>query len=98
MVVSLGCPKVRVPVLSKATAVTFAIASMVAPFLTRLPRSAALPMEATSAVGVASTMTHGQKTMRMVMARRISPPHHQTQATRNRAAGGENLAERVGDE
>jgi hypothetical protein len=46
MVVSFGCPNVSVPVLSKATAVTFAIASKVAPFLTRLPRSAAFPMEA----------------------------------------------------
>ncbi len=53
----VGRPKVRVPVLSKATALTLASASMVAPFLTRLPRRAALPMEATSAVG-APSLTH----------------------------------------
>lgn len=70
---SRGAPWVSVPVLSKHTVSTFSSASMVAPFLTRLPRSAALPIEATSAVGVASTITQGQKTMSMVIARVGSP-------------------------
>jgi hypothetical protein len=45
-----------------------AIASTVAPCLTTLPRSAALPIDATSAVGVASTITQGQKTISIVIA------------------------------
>jgi hypothetical protein len=69
MSISCGSPYVRVPVLSKQTVSIFSSASIVAPFLTRLPRSAALPIDATSAVGVARTITHGQNTISIVIAR-----------------------------
>lgn len=62
-----------VPVLSNRTVSTLAAASTVAPCLIRLPRSAAFPIDATRAVGVASTITHGQKTISTVIARSGSP-------------------------
>jgi ABC-type Mn2+/Zn2+ transport system ATPase subunit len=66
---------------------TLASPSIVAPFFTRLPRNAALPIEATSAVGVASTITQGQKTISIVIARRTSPLHHQSRPPRASAIG-----------
>lgn len=66
---------------------TRAAASLVAPCLTGLPRSAALPIEATRAVGVASTITHGQKTMSMVMARSGSPVSAHSSAASTIAVG-----------
>ena len=50
--VTRGRPVVSVPVLSNRTVSTPAIASIVAPCLTRQPESAALPIDATSAVGL----------------------------------------------
>ncbi|MPN12416.1 hypothetical protein SDC9_159734 [bioreactor metagenome] len=61
--------------------------STVAPFLIRFPLNAALPTEATSAVGVASTITHGQNTISMVIARIRSPLHHQSKPPKTIAVG-----------
>jgi hypothetical protein len=46
-----------------------------------------LPMAATSTVGVASTITHGQKTMSIVIALMASPLRYQRRAPRVMAAG-----------
>lgn len=75
------------PVLSNKTVRTLARASIVAPCFTRLPLSAAAPTEATRAAGVARTITQGQNTMSMVMARVTSPLHHHSSPPRARAAG-----------
>ncbi|OPX79600.1 MAG: hypothetical protein A4E45_00531 [Methanosaeta sp. PtaB.Bin039] len=44
-------------------------------------------MAATRAVGVASTITHGQKTMSMVIALMTSPLHSQSSPPEIRAKG-----------
>jgi len=89
-----GVPRVRVPVLSKATTLTRARRSSASPSLTRTPWRVALPMAAMMAVGVASTRAQGQKTTRMVTARSTSPVTIQVPAAAVRAVTTIQVAQR----
>jgi hypothetical protein len=60
---------VRVPVLSRAAAVTDARASRWAPPLKRTPRRAALETAETMVAGMDMTRAHGDATTRRVIAR-----------------------------
>ncbi len=60
--VTSGLPTVRVPVLSKATMLSFSEASRASPLLIRMPSSAPLPMPTVMAVGVARPRAQGQAT------------------------------------
>lgn len=62
----------RVPVLSKTTAVTRPMPSRWVPPLMRVPRRAPLPMAALIAVGVARPAAQGQAISSIVIARRAS--------------------------
>ncbi len=67
--VTAGAPIVRVPVLSKATAVTDPICSRCTPPLMSTPRLVALEIALTIAIGVDTTSAHGQLTTRSVRPR-----------------------------
>ena len=82
----LGRPSVRVPVLSKAIRSASARRSKASPSRTSAPSEAARPMAAITAVGVARTSAHGQKTTRIVTARISSPVTSHTAAAAVSAA------------
>ncbi len=60
MSVTTGVPRVRVPVLSKITVVSWYAFSRLSPPLISMPFSAPRPVPTITAVGVASPMAHGQ--------------------------------------
>ncbi|OPY43483.1 MAG: hypothetical protein A4E46_01798 [Methanosaeta sp. PtaU1.Bin016] len=60
--VTSGRPTVSVPVLSKATELSFSEASRASPLLMRIPISAPLPTPTVTAVGVARPRAHGHAT------------------------------------
>ena len=62
-------PRVSVPVLSKATALTRPSASMKRPPLNRMPWRAALAMAERMVAGVAMTSAQGEATTSSTMAR-----------------------------
>lgn len=58
--VTCGWPQVSVPVLSRASTVSFSARSSASAFLTRMPARAPWPVPTMIAVGVASPSAHGQ--------------------------------------
>jgi len=66
--VTSGFPLVRVPVLSKITAVTFSATSRASAFFIRIPSSAPFPIPTVNAVGVARPKAQGQATTRTAMS------------------------------
>jgi hypothetical protein len=58
-----GRPSVRVPVLSKASALSLPAASSAAPPFMRMPRLEAAPIPETTVTGVEMTSAHGQAMM-----------------------------------
>jgi hypothetical protein len=66
---TIGRPSVRVPVLSKARALSLPAASSAAPPLTRIPRREAAPIPETTVTGVEITRAHGQAMMRSASVR-----------------------------
>lgn len=67
-------PRVSVPVLSKTMVVSFEAFSMPSALLNNTPYSAALPVPAIMALGVASPTAHGQEMTSTVTDNRSEKP------------------------
>src|SRR3989304_2430287 len=89
--VTLGSPRVSVPVLSKTTVVSFCATSSTSPLRIRMPFSAPLPTPTISAAGVAMPRAQGQAMMSTAMKDSSPcgklPASHQSLDRRGRGLG-----------